>query len=250
MIRLSIWWRGCNMTGKIVSMLLHEVKCVMCIRYQDRLHGVRNYNPAFITGSIQIFGHLPFKNHARSDMHQWAVQRRYRVRSNCKGTYLTWRYFRTEAQWDASGAIQLWWKDKQLRQVSDTRAPPKPTTSQSEDDTATSEPYHLSLEDWETFIAWATLCTPLSVWICALLFDCIILLNLILCLVNSWECLINCDYVHTLGQNNFLMMLGALVLADASSIFFYMTQWIILLLKFLPGNSDLVAVEIITCKVR
>jgi len=40
------------------------------------------------------------------------------------------------------------------------------------------------------------------------------------------------------------MMLGALVLADASSIFFYMTQWIILLLKFLPGNSDLVAVEI------
>ena len=46
-----------------------SVKCVMCIRYQDRLHGVRNYNPAFITGSIQIFGHLPFKNHARSDMH-------------------------------------------------------------------------------------------------------------------------------------------------------------------------------------
>ena len=41
----------------------------------------------------------------------------------------------------------------QATQVSDTQAPPKSTTSQSEDATATSEPYHFSQEDWETFIA-------------------------------------------------------------------------------------------------
>jgi len=56
------------------------------------------------------------------------------------------------SQWDASGAIQLWWRDKQRRQVSDTRAPPNPSTSQL-DDTGTSEPYHFNLEDWETFMA-------------------------------------------------------------------------------------------------
>ena len=57
------------------------------------------------------------------------------------------------AQWDASAAVQLWWKDKQRKQVGDTRAPPKPTPSLSEDGTAASEPYVFNLDDWETFIA-------------------------------------------------------------------------------------------------
>ena len=57
------------------------------------------------------------------------------------------------AQWDASAAVQLWWKDKQRRQVGDTRVPPKPTTSQSKDDATTSKPYLFNLDDWETFIA-------------------------------------------------------------------------------------------------
>ena len=57
------------------------------------------------------------------------------------------------AQWDASAAVQLWCKDKRHRQVSDTRAPPKPTTSLSKDGATTSEPYLFNLDDWETFIA-------------------------------------------------------------------------------------------------
>ena len=32
-----------------------SVKCAMCIRYQDQLRGVRNYNPALITGSINLW---------------------------------------------------------------------------------------------------------------------------------------------------------------------------------------------------
>ena len=56
------------------------------------------------------------------------------------------------SQWDASGAIQLWWKDKQRRQVGDTRAPPKRTPI-SESEATASEPYEFSLEDWESFIA-------------------------------------------------------------------------------------------------
>ena len=57
------------------------------------------------------------------------------------------------SQWDARGAVQLWWKAKQRRQVRDTHAGPRCTTSQSKDDTAApSEPYTLNLEDWESYI--------------------------------------------------------------------------------------------------
>ena len=46
-----------------------SMKCAMCIRYQDRLRGVRNYNPAFMTGSTNLRT-SSFKDYARSDMHQ------------------------------------------------------------------------------------------------------------------------------------------------------------------------------------
>ena len=51
-----------------------SMKCTMCIRYQDRLRGVQNYNPAFtfITGSTNLRT-SSFKDHARSDMHQRAM---------------------------------------------------------------------------------------------------------------------------------------------------------------------------------
>ena len=58
------------------------------------------------------------------------------------------------SQWDATGALQLWWKDKTRREVSDTRAPPKPITSQSESGTdSENQMESFSLEDWETFLA-------------------------------------------------------------------------------------------------
>ena len=56
------------------------------------------------------------------------------------------------AQWDATDAVRLWWKSKQRRQVRDTRAPPRHSTSRSEP-TEHTEPYTLNLEDWDTFVA-------------------------------------------------------------------------------------------------
>ncbi len=57
------------------------------------------------------------------------------------------------AQWDASAAVELWWKDKRRRQVADTRAAPKASTSRSQDESSETEPYIFSLDDWESFIA-------------------------------------------------------------------------------------------------
>ena len=49
-----------------------SLKCNMCICFQDWLHSVRNYNPAFITGSKNLRT-SSFKEHARSDMHLRAM---------------------------------------------------------------------------------------------------------------------------------------------------------------------------------
>ena len=55
------------------------------------------------------------------------------------------------AQWDATGAVQLWWKSKQRRQVQDTRTAP---TSSRTDISEADENYSLNLmEDWDKFIA-------------------------------------------------------------------------------------------------
>ena len=56
------------------------------------------------------------------------------------------------SQWDSSGAIQLWWQEKQ-RSVGDTRkAPKKKKTDESEgNDGSTSE--ILDLEGWENLLA-------------------------------------------------------------------------------------------------
>ena len=56
--------------------------------------------------------------------------------------------------WDASGAINLWWKDKLHRQISDRRATPRPSHSNTsvvniDDDDSSDE---LNLEDWESFV--------------------------------------------------------------------------------------------------
>ena len=48
------------------------------------------------------------------------------------------------SQWDASGAIELWWNEKQRRH---TRQLPTRTPSASE-----SEPYKFDLDDWDSFI--------------------------------------------------------------------------------------------------
>ena len=55
-------------------------------------------------------------------------------------------------QWDATDAVQLWWKSCfQRRQVQDTRTAPTPSTSKTQEDS--TDTYILNLEDWDTFIA-------------------------------------------------------------------------------------------------
>ena len=55
-------------------------------------------------------------------------------------------------QWDATDAVQLWWKSTtQRRQVQDARAAPTHRTSRGED--SGTDTYSFNLEDWDTFIA-------------------------------------------------------------------------------------------------
>ena len=46
--------------------------CSVCIRFQDKLRGTRNYSPAYVEGSKNLRA-SSFKDHARSDMHQRAM---------------------------------------------------------------------------------------------------------------------------------------------------------------------------------
>ena len=58
------------------------------------------------------------------------------------------------SQWDASGAVELWWSDKKRRSVEDSRAPP--TRSGSSSSSMAAEPpeasaTRITLEDWESW---------------------------------------------------------------------------------------------------
>jgi len=48
------------------------LKCVLCIRFQDKLCSGKNFNPAFISGSKNLRT-SSFKDHALSGMHQHAI---------------------------------------------------------------------------------------------------------------------------------------------------------------------------------
>ena len=54
------------------------------------------------------------------------------------------------SQWDASGAVNLWWNDRQRRQVSDSRKQPStyPSTTEAE----RSETC-INLDAWEQFLS-------------------------------------------------------------------------------------------------
>ena len=49
-----------------------RLKCSMCIKFQDNLHGMRDYSNAFISGSKTLRA-SSFKDHAASDMHARAM---------------------------------------------------------------------------------------------------------------------------------------------------------------------------------
>ena len=56
------------------------------------------------------------------------------------------------AQWDASGAIDLWWKDKLRRQVLDIRSTPRTSHLSTVEDIDDSSDGEFNLEDWESFV--------------------------------------------------------------------------------------------------
>ena len=47
-------------------------QCSVCIRFQDKLRGIRNYSPVYVEGSKNLHA-SSFKDHAKSDMHQQAM---------------------------------------------------------------------------------------------------------------------------------------------------------------------------------
>ena len=56
------------------------------------------------------------------------------------------------AEWDATGALELWWKEKTRRvDHKDSRAPP--TVSRPQEDETVHEESVFSLDDWENWIA-------------------------------------------------------------------------------------------------
>lgn len=51
---------------------VEALKCSVCIRFKDKLHGCRNYNKAFVEGSRNLRA-SSFKDHAATDMHKRAM---------------------------------------------------------------------------------------------------------------------------------------------------------------------------------
>ena len=56
------------------------LKCSVCIKFQDKLRGVRNYNPAFIGRSTNLRT-SNFKDHAATDIHEQCCYSRSRTRA-------------------------------------------------------------------------------------------------------------------------------------------------------------------------
>ena len=59
------------------------------------------------------------------------------------------------SQWDSSGAIQLWWKDKQRRSVADVRKAPVTKNKKNRDESIDgyTPSSSVNLEDWDNLLA-------------------------------------------------------------------------------------------------
>ena len=67
-LNMTMWLKYDRLDREYVSSL----KSCMCVHFQDQLCSVRNYNLAFIIGSKNLRT-SSFKEHARSDMHLFAM---------------------------------------------------------------------------------------------------------------------------------------------------------------------------------
>ena len=62
------------------------LKCSMCVLFKDKLQGLRNYNPAFVTGSTNLRA-SSFKDHAVTEMHKRAMILQKKSKSTCVTDY-------------------------------------------------------------------------------------------------------------------------------------------------------------------
>ena len=59
-------------TSKSDRTIVTSLKCSVCIRFEQKLRGQRNFNAAFIVGSTNLIS-SSFKDHAATDMHAHAM---------------------------------------------------------------------------------------------------------------------------------------------------------------------------------
>ena len=64
----SAWLKYEKADRDYVAML----KCSMCIQFNEKRRGMRNYNPAFVVGSKNLRA-SSYKDHAATDMHKRAM---------------------------------------------------------------------------------------------------------------------------------------------------------------------------------
>ena len=64
----SVWLRYEKVDCEYIAML----KCCVCAEFNEKLRGMRNYNPAFVVGSKNLRA-SSYKDHAATDMHKRAM---------------------------------------------------------------------------------------------------------------------------------------------------------------------------------
>ena len=64
----SVWLRYEKVDRKYIATL----KCCVCAEFNEKLRGLRNYNPAFVVGSKNLRA-SSYKDHAATDMHKRAM---------------------------------------------------------------------------------------------------------------------------------------------------------------------------------
>ena len=64
----SVWLRYEKVDREYIATL----KCCVCAEFNEKLRGMRNYNPAFVVGSKNLTA-SSYKDHATTDMHKRAM---------------------------------------------------------------------------------------------------------------------------------------------------------------------------------
>ena len=120
------------------------LKCSVCIEFQDKLRGMRNYKPAFIGGSTNLRT-SNFKDHAATNMNARAMLLLKKQNSSDVTEYAPIAKALHTLDADAKSKIKRKFEIAFLISKEKENAP--------EDDSDSDHPYMLTLEDWESWIA-------------------------------------------------------------------------------------------------